>query len=162
MRSLILLLLASCSYHSQYRPPLDGRARAVWNNDTVRAHLGERASPDCDEAVSQTIDGEAPFVVTRGPYYGPRHPAGHVVVYAPLLWYTPFIAPAFVMPVRPGDFNPFKGAIAAMVIAIAVLPIVDIALAVSDPENDEVSSLSIDTVNAYNDLARTGGSPCAQ
>jgi hypothetical protein len=142
---------------------MDGRARPLWHNDSVRAHVSELPSPDCNEAVNQTIDGAEPFEVVRQRAYvqAPRAYAG-AVVYAPLIWYTPFIAPAFITPVPSSELNPFKGAIAAMVIALAVLPIVDIALAASDPEDSEISSLSIDTVNAYNDLARTEGTPCAQ
>lgn len=142
---------------------MDGRARPLWHNQTVRAHVGALPSPDCNEAVSQTIDGQTPYDVVRERAYAqPYPPAVGVAIYAPMIWYTPFIAPAFITPPVGSDFNPFKGAIAAMVIALAVLPIVDIALAASDPEDSEVSSLSIDTVNAYNDLVRTAGSPCAQ
>jgi hypothetical protein len=49
---------------------------------------------------------------------------------------------------------------ALAVIALIVLPAVDIGLAVATPE-DERSSDAIDQVNVFNDLARTTGTPCS-
>ena len=166
VRAILCATLAGCGYTSQYRPPLDARARAVWDRNTVRAHLGVQPSKDCDQAVVETMDQKAPLVIAQDYHYVPR--AGPVVVvgYAPFLWYAPFVPFHPIGAVAPaiasgsgGDL--FKGAIFAMAIAVVVLPIVDIAIAAWDPEDDGVSSLSIDTVNAYNDLNRTGGSPCA-
>jgi hypothetical protein len=34
------LVLAGCSYPSHYVPPLDGRARVLWEGDNVGVHLG--------------------------------------------------------------------------------------------------------------------------
>jgi hypothetical protein len=57
-----------------------------------------------------------------------------------------------------GDFG--KLALVLAVVALVVLPIVDLAVAVATPENDR-STDAIDQVNVLNDLARTPGSPCA-
>jgi hypothetical protein len=161
--AVVCCAVAACGYTSQYRPPLDGRARAVWDKNKVRAIIGEPTSKACDAAVNQAIDEPAAAEVARNASYVPPPPPPGVIVYAPLLWYVPFAVPAppTVVPASVGDANLWKGAIAALAIALVVLPIVDVALAASDPEDGGVSSLSIDTVNAYNDLARTEGSPCA-
>ncbi|WP_437687368.1 hypothetical protein [Sorangium sp. So ce176] len=47
------------------------------------------------------------------------------------------------------------------VLALAALPPIAVGLSVGSPERDEDSALALDQVNAYNDLARTPGSPCA-
>jgi hypothetical protein len=46
------------------------------------------------------------------------------------------------------------------VLALLVLPAVDLGLAIANPESPTRSSDAIDGVNAYNDLARWPGSPC--
>lgn len=45
-------------------------------------------------------------------------------------------------------------------VALAVLPAVDLGVALADPEDAKTSSKAIDQVNVYNDLARWQGSPC--
>ncbi|MGK3999959.1 hypothetical protein [Sorangium sp. So ce1024] len=47
------------------------------------------------------------------------------------------------------------------VLALVALPPVAVGLSVGRPERDKDSSLALDQINAYNDLARTPGSPCA-
>ncbi|WP_437956286.1 hypothetical protein WME76_33275 [Sorangium sp. So ce119] len=47
------------------------------------------------------------------------------------------------------------------VLALAALPPIAVGLSVGSPERDKDSALALDQVNAYNDLARTPGSPCA-
>lgn len=47
------------------------------------------------------------------------------------------------------------------VVALIVLPTIDVALALASPESSSVSSSAIDRVNAYNDLARTPGTACS-
>ncbi|WP_437631998.1 hypothetical protein [Sorangium sp. So ce854] len=47
------------------------------------------------------------------------------------------------------------------VLALVALPPVAVGLSVGRPERDKDSSLALDQMNAYNDLARTPGSPCA-
>lgn len=167
-RAIAALLLAffcgGCSYVSHYRPRLDERARAVWDRNTVRAVLGVRPQMACDQAVNEAIDDPESARVVKSYAYRSQPPPV-AIVYAPLIWYTPFIAPLTPVGLVPlptiGERDPFKALTYAAVIALVVLPIVDIAIAASDPEDDDISSLSIDTVNAYNDLARTPGSPCA-
>lgn len=50
----------------------------------------------------------------------------------------------------------------AVIIAVSVLPAVDLGLSASTPESSARASSATDVVNALNDLARTPGSPCYQ
>jgi len=54
-----------------------------------------------------------------------------------------------------------KGLLILAVLAVAVLPAIDIGLAAAHPESAGKSSAAIDLANAYNDLLRTPGSPCS-
>jgi hypothetical protein len=65
-------------------------------------------------------------------------------------------------PSSPAAGNDFArlGAIVA-VIAIVVMPVIDVTVAVIPAENGDRAAESIDQANLYNDLARTPGSPCA-
>ncbi|XYH95885.1 hypothetical protein ACMHYB_50185 [Sorangium sp. So ce1128] len=47
------------------------------------------------------------------------------------------------------------------VVALIALPPVAVGLSVGRPEREKDTALALDHVNAYNDLARTPGSPCA-
>ncbi|WP_438015727.1 hypothetical protein WMF18_33355 [Sorangium sp. So ce315] len=47
------------------------------------------------------------------------------------------------------------------VLALVALPPVAVGLSIGRPERDGDSALALDQLNAYNDLARTPGSPCA-
>jgi hypothetical protein len=47
------------------------------------------------------------------------------------------------------------------VLVLLVLPLITIGIATSSPEEGPAVAAAIDRVNAYNDLARTAGSPCA-
>jgi hypothetical protein len=87
---------------------------------------------------------------------------------APLLPRPALFAPAVVVaaPPVPGaappvgrDFDLDKAGAILAVIALLVLPIVDVSLAAAPPETDR-SSDAIDQVNVLNDLARSAGTPC--
>ncbi|XXY53631.1 hypothetical protein WME91_21075 [Sorangium sp. So ce269] len=47
------------------------------------------------------------------------------------------------------------------VVALVALPPVAVGLSVGRPEREKDTALALDHVNAFNDLARTPGSPCA-
>jgi len=105
----------------------------------------------------------APLIV-RGPGVVPFLP--QPVLFSPSL----AVATAIARPSAPGAGSSFhtsgsggdfgKLALVLAVVALLVLPIVDIAVALATPE-DERSNEAIDQVNVLNDLARTPGSPCA-
>lgn len=52
-------------------------------------------------------------------------------------------------------------AIAAIVIVVTALPAIALGFSASFPESSGSASRAIDVVNAYNDLLRSDGSPCA-
>lgn len=57
-----------------------------------------------------------------------------------------------------GDLG--KAAVVLVVVALVAMPIIAIALATGRPENEDETAKVIDTVHAYNDLARSGDNPC--
>lgn len=57
-----------------------------------------------------------------------------------------------------GDLG--KAAVVLVVVALVAMPIIAIALATGRPENEGETAKVIDTVHAYNDLARSGDNPC--
>lgn len=60
-----------------------------------------------------------------------------------------------------GDGDLGKAAVVLAVIALLALPAIAIGLSAGRTESESEAALSIDRVNAYNDLARTPGSSCA-
>ena len=53
-----------------------------------------------------------------------------------------------------------KGLAILAVIAIVVMPVISISLATVRPESERQASEAIDAANAYNDVLRSGNSPC--
>jgi hypothetical protein len=104
-------------------------------------------------------------------YYGPPIVPGVVPLLRPPVLFSPSLALASAAFKPTGssgsiggggggssDFG--KALVILAVIALVVLPIVDLAVAVTPPESER-SSDAIDQVNVFNDLARWPGSPCA-
>ncbi|WP_281326706.1 hypothetical protein [Polyangium sp. 6x1] len=58
-----------------------------------------------------------------------------------------------------GDLG--KAAVVVAVVALVALPIITLSLGLTRPEPEKEVADAIDDVNAYNDLARLPGSPCA-
>lgn len=58
-----------------------------------------------------------------------------------------------------GDLG--KGALLLAIVALTIIPAIDIGLAAGRPESASTSSTSTDVVNVYNDLMRSPGSPCS-
>lgn len=58
-----------------------------------------------------------------------------------------------------GDIG--KGALVLAILALTVIPAIDIGLAAGRPESASRSSTHTDIVNAFNDLMRSPGSPCS-
>ncbi|MDC3958394.1 hypothetical protein [Polyangium jinanense] len=58
-----------------------------------------------------------------------------------------------------GDWG--KAAVVVAVVALLTLPIITLSLGLTRPEPEGDVANAIDEVNAYNDLARLPGSPCA-
>ncbi|HRI69148.1 MAG TPA: hypothetical protein PK156_33185, partial [Polyangium sp.] len=176
---------------SQYVPPHDGRARAVWHEDRVDAALPAEANdPTCMAAVGEIRADPVRYRT----YYGgsPR-----VVIWHPWIVVTSSnrsttgLGPRTAA--RPtsslssggssgggvgslgggggsssgssggggGGGDLGKAALAIVVIAIVALPFINLGLGLGRPEPSEEVAREIDKVNAYNDLARLSGSPCS-
>lgn len=185
------ILTTGCgNYRSDYIPPQDGRARAVWQEDRVVASLPAGAQGDCSVAVGQVQDnptmyrtyyGGSPTIVVWQPW---------VVVRSSNSSYRPSSAPrtaANPTAVRPGGGSGGgsggsfgsggssgssgggsggggdlgKAAVVLVVVAIMTLPIINVALGLGRPEPSKQVAQEIDAVNAYNDLSRLEGSPCS-
>jgi hypothetical protein len=176
--SSLLLLLFGCGYQSQYVAPSDGRARVLWNDDHLVTNLDSLPrTQDCHEATwwlrhpAERIDRRltlAPVVwVPR--YYGPDIVvinAGVPPILPRPVLFSPSLTVAHALatstPRAPSGRLDKELAAILMVIAIVVLPIVDVTFAALQPESDSRSADAIDEVNAFNDLARSGGNPCTQ
>jgi hypothetical protein len=182
-------LLTGCgNYTSDYVPPKDGRARAVWQEDRVVASMPEGANrADCSEAVYD-VQGNPTRYRT---YYG--GPSG-IIIWRPWVVVTSTSsrtvrtssrAPATAV-VRAsgggssgggslgnlgsgsssgggggggGDIG--KAAVVLVVVAMLALPFITLGLGLGRPEPSKAVAEEIDKVNAYNDLARLDDSPCA-
>lgn len=148
----------------------------------------ERLTGTTAQGLRLLATGEAaPPTYRGGPtyvdgYWVPRYYGPPIVVVragvAPRLWRPPLFMPAPLLALRTGAGTLFPGspslsalslfsqgdsgkALAYLaVLALIVLPIVDLWLALDDPESPTRSGRAIDFVNAYNDLARWPGSPC--
>lgn len=194
---LVMGLHSACSYQSEYVAPQDGRARAVWgSNDELTAELaGVQLSPDCQQAIGQTVSAQMPLGVAEArmapTYWRPRYYGSPVILihpgFAPSLPHPPLFLPhSLLSPIRPpfspGSFSAVgariggggsggrgggggrgleSAAVALLLIAVLTLPAVDLGLALAHPGSSKNSAGVLDLVNAYNDLARSPGSPCA-
>jgi hypothetical protein len=176
LAALLACSLADCGYQSQYAPPNDGRARVLWHDDHLINNVATMApSDECHRATwwlrnpneepSDRRLSIAPVV------WVPRYYGADIVVI------TPGVPPAFP---RPLLFSPSLAVAQAasrsvpklsldkelaailLVIAVVVLPVVDVTFAALRPESDSRSADAIDEVNAFNDLARSAGTPCSQ
>lgn len=124
-----------------------------------------------------------------GGYWTPRYYGSPIVIVtpgiAPLLGRPPIFSPSLFIArsvLRPGggfggglrvggggsggrsgggSGNLGNAGLVLAALAIAVLPAIDIGLAAAHPESASQTSEAIDLVNAYNDLMRSGGSPCS-
>jgi hypothetical protein len=146
------------------------------------------ASPQCQAALAERLarpwapDGPRPLPGYWTPrYYGPA-----IIVampgLAPVFPFTPLFLPHRLLlhglahgvaapavrvsgpapALRGGGDELGKAAVVLAVVALAVLPAVDVGLALSSPENARASVAAMSEVSAYNDLARQPGSPCAE
>jgi hypothetical protein len=182
---VVAMLATGCgNYTSEYMPPKDGRARAVWQKDRVVASMPDGADrAGCSEAVTEVQANP----VTYRTYYGgsPR-----IIIWQPWIVVSstnrvsPSIRPR--VPATPtgvlrggsgggggglgslgsgsggggggGDIG--KAAVVLVVVALVSLPFITLGLGLGRPEPSEEVAQEIDKVNAYNDLARLSDSPC--
>lgn len=185
--ALALLVASGCGYTSEYSAPVDGRPRAVWRSDRVVVHAsGAVREGECATAVAELSGNgrEAPPPPASGGYYTPRFYGPPILVvnpgFAPSLPHPPlFFSPSLAI-TRAALAGGSRGGRAELggapkldtkgmeealvylaVVALLVLPVVDTTLALAPAESARPSADAIDEVNAWNDLLRWSGSPCA-
>jgi hypothetical protein len=199
-----LAALSGCgSYISDYVPPDDGRARAVWRDGKVEME-GADLSGACAAEIGYETN-EPPPTYTGGStvrvhggfwvpvYFGPRI----VVVRRGVAPSPPRYRATRVTTLSGGGGSSGggsgvgsvsgggggggskfsgggsssggggggsdigKGAVVLAVVALIALPAIALGLSLGRTEAEKQTALTIDRVNAYNDLARTPGSPCS-
>ena len=186
--AVAIALAHACGYASQYQPPRDGRARAIWQESDVVVELsGAPLSPACAlelRSASATgklrlAEGRVETLPARNSYWGPLFFGPPIVVVDSAIA-PPLLRPPLFLPFAPGALGRVgapvhglarpvggglgdeggKALVLVAVVALVVLPIVDVWLALDAPESER-SPQAIDQVNAFNDLARLPGSPCS-
>lgn len=183
--ALFAIVAAGCGYTSEYVAPQDGRVRAVWKSDDVVVELaGAHVSSECNATLDYMAGGGAlaaklrlkpPSSFWTPTYYGPpivvMTPGLAPLLPLPPLFLPPPLRPPIGGPVRvpaPGTSSSSgssskwgEAGTIILVVALVVLPVVDLLLATLPPESSKKSSEAIDGVNAFNDLARLPGTPCS-
>lgn len=213
-----MLAIAGCApYVSNYRPPLDGRARAVWDTNgemvvepsglvltaecgaAIRALTGRERMPVAGGSIElpgESVATPAPVAGTWQPiYYGDPIAVSYgspVLVQRPVFFWIPGLY--WHDSVHSGRYGAVsggsigralanasggrggggrggsggggggggdEGAVIVAVLAAITLPIVDLAVASASPISQRQASATTDLVAAWNDLARTPGSPCS-
>lgn len=162
----LTLLVAGCSYTSDYKPPKDGRARAIWQDDEV-VIAAPADLPDCATG-KQPPKGYRYDMPSdpHGYYYAPSS-STHVHVGVVIIGRPPVI----FVPHGPGGGVPSLGGgggkgseyvfVALAVGAIIAFPFIAMGLALGHPEPEEEVAASIDEVNAFNDKSRERLARCA-
>lgn len=180
-----------CSYSSLYVSPADGRARTVWRENNVVVDLSSGLASDvCLYQVGAAthtsrfylMDERLELAPVSSPYpvamlddfwipvfYGSPILASRAVIERPAVVFAPprgrTVAPPpsrsnVASESKHGD-SESRAFTAAAIAALVILPIVDLVLAINRPESSTRSAQAIDQVHAYNDFARTRGSPCS-
>jgi hypothetical protein len=164
---VLTMCLAGCSYTSDYVPPKDGRARAIWKDDKVVV-AAPADLPDCakDEQPPKGYRYDVPLD-EHGYYYPPSSNThvhvGVIIVGRP---------PVFFLPGSGGGIPSLgnlggggKGSeyvfVALAVGAIVAFPFIAMGLALGHPEPEEEVAAGIDEVNAFNDKSRERFARCA-
>jgi hypothetical protein len=187
---LVSSLALGCAYTSHYTAPPDGRARAVWTGSGVAVELAGAPLTDVCAQQLGSLGSEGRIHLLTGelkpaPLDGPRPFAVAPVVWVPVYYGPALVAVGGLPPplLRPPLFGVAAAMVSAsnvrspgapagssdlakigaivVVIAILVMPVIDLTLALVPAENTTRSAESIDQANLYNDLARSPGSPCA-
>ncbi|MCK6586604.1 MAG: hypothetical protein HUU21_25830 [Polyangiaceae bacterium] len=190
-----LAALSGCgSYISDYVPPDDGRARAVWRDGNVEMEGADLSGACAAEIGYETNEPPPPYtggstVRVHGGFWVPVYFGPRIVVVHRGVAPRPHYHATRVRSVSSGgsgigsisgggggggkvssggssggggssgDIG--KGAVILAVVALIALPAIALGLSLGRTEAEKETALTIDRVNAYNDLARTPGSPCA-
>lgn len=179
-----LAALTACAYTSDYVPRADGRARVVMRDGTAQALVP--APPMCLAAVEAAVEagaiapppppGAPPEVFVEVALSHP-HPVHLSAASGAHGTPGPRLHPAAPAPRPTHPSRPAVGhsaghaasklseskdlAVVVAVMALVTLPIVAVALASAEPGDSDETAAAIDRVNAFNDLSRIPGGPCA-
>ena len=157
---------AGCSYTSDYRPPADGRARGVWEDDAL-VMVAPSALPRCAHSAPPRPPGYRYAVPLNGAgYYTPPRSHGHVVVGVVVVGPPPLHPPVPIVPgVGMGGAMDGEGGKYILVVmavgAIVAFPFLAMGLALGHPEPEDEVAATVDRVNRFNDDARERLAMCA-
>ncbi|RLB51263.1 MAG: hypothetical protein DRI90_23080 [Deltaproteobacteria bacterium] len=155
-----------CSYTSDYRPPADGRARGVWEDDEL-VMVAPSALPQCAHSVPPRPPGYHYVMPLDGAgyYVAPRSHHSHVVVGVVVIGPPPLYPPVpFVPGGMGGAMDGESGKVVLVVMAIGAIvafPFIAMGLALGHPEPEDEVAATVDRVNQFNDDARERLSWCA-
>lgn len=174
-RGVLVTTLAGCGYGSRYSPPIDGRARPLWSYDHVVNNL-DQLDPRraCAEAVFWTANPDDQHVARRASqqlfwipvYYGPsvvaRNPGVAPTPPPRVVFSRVPPSKAIAPPIATDSFDDLLRfpALYVVMLLFVLWPPIAVTLAAARPEQTHASVEAIDLANAYNDLARSPGSPC--
>lgn len=166
---LAVLLLASlvtgCStYTSEYLPPQDGRARAVWDANRVVVHMPS-SLPRCRHQVVAEVRQKYGRYFPSDPqgYYVPPPPRAStsiIIIGSPVRAAGPPVPLLLASPAGKGGDAGAEVLAVLAVAAILTFPFVAVGLATGKPEKIEKVVSGIDKVNKFNDDARRMNALC--
>jgi hypothetical protein len=197
LAAVSLAALSGCgSYISEYAPPADGRARAIWLDGKVVVDVADPVPAECaaeaglysNQPPSSYRSSSRTNVHVHGGFWVPVYFGPRIVVVRRGVAPAPHIHTVRRSPSSAsiggggsgGSIRKVSGSggsssgggggggdagkvllVSLAVIALLALPAIAVGLSVGRTEPERETALAIDQVNAYNDLARTPGSPCA-
>jgi hypothetical protein len=155
-----------CNYTSDYRPPRDGRARPIYQDDTVVVATPAlpfecgpygpgRPVPGARYVPAQVVLQAA----SRGSYGG-----GGVYLSGPIFVPGPHLHGSSGS-VSSGGGSGDGGKLVAVALAVAAIvafPFIIVGLAAGNPEQEDAVASAIDSVNQYNDQLREQAAVCAE
>ena len=158
-------MLKQALQNSDYLPPQDGRARAVWDENRVVVHMPS-SLPRCQhqvvEQVRRTYGSYFPRD-TEG-YYAPpprRVTTSVIIIGAPVRVGGPPTPLFFASRSSASGGDAGKALLVGLAVgAMLAFPFVAVGLATGKPEKIEKVVRGIDKVNKFNDDARRMGALC--
>jgi hypothetical protein len=166
---VLALSLCGCNYSSDYQPPRDGRARPIYDDDTVVMvppavpfSCGPYG-PQYEVQGARWVPQQIVLQAASGGSYG----GGGVYISGPIFVPGPHVhasGAAFGSSSASGGGGDGGKlvAVALAVAAIVAFPIIIVGLAVGNPEQEDAVASAIDSVNQYNDQLRERAAVCAE
>jgi hypothetical protein len=154
-----------CSYTSDYVPPKDGRARAIWKDDKAVVAAPSEL-PDCATREQPPEGYRYEVPLDAGGYYYAPSGTGHVHVGVVVIGRPPILLPGVPGVTIPSPGNVSGDGAEYLVVILAVgaivaFPFIAMGLALGHPEPEDEVAAAIDQVNAFNDESRERLAKCA-